>query len=157
MGGEWRSEYDPVSKRDRLGLTPDLTTRWATGNDNFVYTSLWDFKSSFTCRKILWYWTFPLYLPTERKVCCGFLSPLKIHSVGRVLYPQPLYPVASTLTTTPPRRRNIQLIIQNVNRKMDLTVVDEKRGIPRKRQLWVSQSCIWRILWSRSITKSCGM
>jgi hypothetical protein len=31
-----------VSKRDRLKLTPELTTRWATGNDNFVYSSLWD-------------------------------------------------------------------------------------------------------------------
>jgi hypothetical protein len=24
-----------VSKRERLKLTPDLTTTWATGNDNF--------------------------------------------------------------------------------------------------------------------------
>jgi hypothetical protein len=76
----------------------------ATGNDNFVYSSLWDFKSSFTCRKILRHGTFPLYFPSERKVCCGFLSPLKIHCLGRVLNPQPLGPVASTLTTTPPRR-----------------------------------------------------
>jgi hypothetical protein len=37
-GGEWRGEYDRASKRDRLGLTPDLTTRdlwrgrrWAKG------------------------------------------------------------------------------------------------------------------------------
>jgi hypothetical protein len=36
-------------------------------------------------------------------VCCGFLSPLKIHRLGRVLNRQPLGPVASTLTTTPPR------------------------------------------------------
>jgi hypothetical protein len=47
--GEQRGEYDRVSNRDRLKLTPDLTTRWATGNYNFVYLSLWDFKSSFTC------------------------------------------------------------------------------------------------------------
>jgi hypothetical protein len=102
-----------VSNRDRLGLTPDLTTRhlwrsrrWARGNENFVYSSLWDFKSSFTSRKILRHGTFPLYFPSERKVCCGFLSPLKIHRLGRVLNPQPLGPVASTLTTTPSRRRN---------------------------------------------------
>jgi hypothetical protein len=38
------------SERDRLGLTPDLTARdlwisrrWARGNENFVYSSLWDF------------------------------------------------------------------------------------------------------------------
>jgi hypothetical protein len=81
-----------------------MTTRWATGNYKFVYSSLWDFKSSFTCRKILRHGTSPLYFPSERKVCCGFLSPLKIHRLGRVLNPQLLGPVASTLTTTPPRR-----------------------------------------------------
>jgi hypothetical protein len=104
-----------VSNRDRLKLTPDLTTRdlwrsrrWARerGNENFVYSSLWDFKSSLTRRKILRHGTFPLYFPSERKVYCGILSPLKIHRLGRVLNKQPLGPVASTLTTTPPRRQN---------------------------------------------------
>jgi hypothetical protein len=76
-GGQWRDEYDRVGNRVRLELTPDLTTRWATGNDNFVSSSLWDFKSSFTCSKILRHGTLPLYFPSERKVCCGFLSPLK--------------------------------------------------------------------------------
>jgi hypothetical protein len=100
------SEGVTITKRarDRLKLTPDLTIRWTTGNDNFVYSSLWNFKSSFTCCKILRHGTYPLYFPSERKVCCGFLSPLKIHRLGRVLYPQPLIPVASTLTITPPRR-----------------------------------------------------
>jgi hypothetical protein len=86
-----RSEFDRVSERDQLGLTPNLTTRdllrskrWATGNDNFVYSSLWDFKSSITRCKILRHATFPLYFPSERKVCCGFLSPLKIHRLRRV-------------------------------------------------------------------------
>jgi hypothetical protein len=96
-GWIWPSEQPRSAKTD-------LTIRWATGNDNFVYSSLWDFKSSFTCRKILRQGTFPLYFPSDRKVCCGFLSPLKIHRLGRVLKPQPLGPVASTLTTTPPRR-----------------------------------------------------
>jgi hypothetical protein len=71
---------------------------------NFVYSSLWNLKSSFTCRKILRHGTFRLYFPSERKVCCGFLSSLKIHRLGPVLNPQTLGPVASTLTTTPPRR-----------------------------------------------------
>jgi hypothetical protein len=53
-----KSEYDRVSKRDRLGLTPDLTTR-----------DLW--------RSRRW---------TERKVCCGFLSPLKIHRLELATY-----------------------------------------------------------------------
>jgi hypothetical protein len=102
---KWRGAYDCVSKRDWLKLTPDLTTRWATGNDNFVYSCLWDFKSSFTCHKILQHGTFPFYFPSERKVCCGFVLPLKIHRLGQVLNPQPFGPVASTLTTTPPRRQ----------------------------------------------------
>jgi hypothetical protein len=106
-GVESEGEHDRVSNRDRLKLTPNLTTRWATGNDNFAYSSPWDFKSSFTFRKILRHWTFPLYFPSERKVCCRFLSPLKIHRLGRVLNPQPLGPVTSTLTTTPPRRRSL--------------------------------------------------
>jgi hypothetical protein len=45
-------EYDRVSKRDRLGLTPDLTTRdlwrsrrWVKERVNVVYSFLWDFKS----------------------------------------------------------------------------------------------------------------
>jgi hypothetical protein len=76
QGWRVKGEYDRVRNRDRLKLTPDLITRWATGNDIFVYLSLWDFKSSLTCRKILWHGTFPLYFPSERKVCCGFLSPI---------------------------------------------------------------------------------
>jgi hypothetical protein len=67
-------------------------------------------KNSFTFRKILRHGTFPIYFPSERKVCCGFLSPLKIHRLSRVLNPQPLVPVASTLTTTPPRRHTRLLI-----------------------------------------------
>jgi hypothetical protein len=70
----------------------------------FVYSSLWNFKSCFTCRKILRHGTFLLYFPFARKVFCVFLSPLKIHHLGRVLNLQPLGPVASTLTTTPPRK-----------------------------------------------------
>jgi hypothetical protein len=118
-GREWRGEYDRVSKRDRLKLTPYLTTRdlwrsrrWARERGNFVYSSLWDFKSSFTCRKILRHGTFPLYFPSERKVCCGFLSPLKIHRLGRVLNPQTLGPMASTLTTTPPMRHSCYMLLK---------------------------------------------
>jgi hypothetical protein len=95
-----------VSERDRLRLTPDLTTRdlwrsrrWARERGNFVYSSLWDLKSSFTCCKILRHGTFPLYFLSERKVCCGFLSPLKIHRLDRVVNPQPLGP------PPPPSRR----------------------------------------------------
>jgi hypothetical protein len=77
-----------VSQRDRLGLTPDLTTRdlrrssrWAKERGeirNFVYSPMWDFKSSFTCRKILQHGTYPVYFSSERKVCCGFYRPYKL-------------------------------------------------------------------------------
>jgi hypothetical protein len=58
--------------------------------------------------------TFPLYFPSERKVCCGFLSPLKNPFPWPGSNPQPLGPVASTLTTTPPRRlSHLCLILSN--------------------------------------------
>jgi hypothetical protein len=44
-------------------------------NDNLVYPSPWDFKSSFTCRKILRHGTFPLYFPSEGKCAADFYRP----------------------------------------------------------------------------------
>jgi hypothetical protein len=123
-------EYDRVSNRDRLKLTPDSTTRWATGN-YFFCSSLWDFKSSFTCPKILRHGTFPLYFPSERKVCCGFVSPLKIHRLGRVLNRQPLGTVASTLTTTPPRRHKT-LQVKIMSEKYILIFVTDKELVSEK-------------------------
>jgi hypothetical protein len=40
----------------------------------------------------------PALLSIQRKVCCWFLSPLKIHRLGRVWTRQSLGPVTSTLT-----------------------------------------------------------
>jgi hypothetical protein len=45
--------------------------------------------------------------PSERKLCCRFLSPLKNPSPWQGSTPQPLGPVASTLTTSPPRRHPV--------------------------------------------------
>jgi hypothetical protein len=42
-------------------------------------------------------------LPLRRKLCYGFLSPLKIHRPRPGSNPLTLGPVASTLTTSPPR------------------------------------------------------
>jgi hypothetical protein len=42
-------------------------------------------------------------LPLRRKWCSGFLSPLKIHRPRSGLNQRNLGPVASTLTTSPPR------------------------------------------------------
>jgi hypothetical protein len=46
----------------------------------------------------------PSHFRSERKVCCGFLSSLKNPSLWPGSNPQSLGPVASTLTSTPPRR-----------------------------------------------------
>jgi hypothetical protein len=85
------NECEPVSRRYRLGLAPILTTRalWPSpergqGNENLVSPSPWVFKISLTCHKILRHGTFRFYFPSQRKVCCGFLSPLKIRRLSRV-------------------------------------------------------------------------
>jgi hypothetical protein len=83
----------------RLGITPDLSTRarWQSyqqrhlervgGMDEGMrmlrIQYLWYVNESFTCRKILRHGTSG-FIPIRRKVCCGFLSPLKIHSLCRV-------------------------------------------------------------------------
>jgi hypothetical protein len=46
----------------------------------------------------------PALFPIRRKVCCRFLSPLKIHRLSQVWTHNPWGPVANTLTTTPPRQ-----------------------------------------------------
>jgi hypothetical protein len=105
----------------RLELTPNLSTRalwqppalsgspvgrdifgasWRTdeGNENLVYSSPWDFKRFLTCRKILRHVTGDFISHTKKGVLWIFIT-LKNPS-----NPRPLGPVASTLTTNPPRR-----------------------------------------------------
>jgi hypothetical protein len=53
-------------------------------SENFAYQYLRYIKGCLTRRIILRHGTFPLYFPSERKVCCGFSSPLKIHRLCRV-------------------------------------------------------------------------
>jgi hypothetical protein len=75
------------------------------GSENFAYHYLRYYKGSLRCRKS--YDVGPqALLPIRRKVCGRFLSPLKIRYLGRVwtVNPRHLGQVASTLTTTPPRR-----------------------------------------------------
>jgi hypothetical protein len=45
----------------------------------------------------------PALLPIRRKVCCGPFIAIKNPSPRPGLNPRPVGPVASTLTTTPPR------------------------------------------------------
>jgi hypothetical protein len=48
----------------------------------------------------------PALLPFLRKVCCGFLSPLKSHRLGQVWTREPWGLMSSTLTITSPRRHH---------------------------------------------------
>jgi hypothetical protein len=91
------------------------------GNENLVYLSLWDVGYLLHAMKS--YDMGPLaLLPIRRKVCCGFLSPLEVHCLGRT-NPQPLGPVASTLTTTPPR---LQLVMEGQALNLDYVVKNKQ-------------------------------
>jgi hypothetical protein len=73
------------------------------GNENLVYLSPWDLKRSFTLRKILRHGTSGFTsLPNEGvlRIFIALKNPLPWPGSNQ----QPLGPVASTLTSTPPRR-----------------------------------------------------
>jgi hypothetical protein len=110
----------------RLGLNPNSSTRvlWqptvlsggpvstdicgasrgtGEGNENLVYRSPRDLKRSLTCRKILWHGTSGFTSHPKEGVLRIFIA-LKNPLPWQGSNPRPLDPVASTLTTTPPRR-----------------------------------------------------
>jgi hypothetical protein len=77
-------------------------------NENLVYTSPWDFKSSLTRRKILRHGTSGFTSHPKEGVPRIFI--ILINSSPRPgLNPRPLGQVASTVTTTPPRQRGYGL------------------------------------------------
>jgi hypothetical protein len=65
--------------------TSGASRRNGRKSEDFVYQYLKFLKGSLTCRKILRHGTsgFTSH-PKEGVACCGFLSPLKIHRLGRV-------------------------------------------------------------------------
>jgi hypothetical protein len=110
----------------RLGLTPNLSTRalWqqpvlsggsvsrdisgvsrrmGEGNENLVHPSKPDFKRSLTCHKILRHGTFGFTSYLKEGVLWIFIT-LEHQSLWPGSNKWTLGPVASTLTTTPPRR-----------------------------------------------------
>jgi hypothetical protein len=109
--------------------------RMGEGNENLVYASPWDFKRSLTCRKIL------------QRGTCGFTSHPKevvmrifIALINPSLWPgsnpRPLGPVASTLTTRPPRRlRYWSWVITTYTKRRNFV----RRHIQRK--LWKYRNC----------------
>jgi hypothetical protein len=74
------------------------------GNEILVYSSLWEFKSSFTCRKNLTTWDLPALLPILEEGGLRIFIAFANQSPWPSSNPQPLGSVASTLTGTPPRR-----------------------------------------------------
>jgi hypothetical protein len=72
-------------------------------NENLAYLSLWDFKSSFTCCKILQQGP-PALLPIREEGVLRIFIALKNSSPWPGLNLRSLGLVASTLATTPPRR-----------------------------------------------------
>jgi hypothetical protein len=73
-------------------------------SEDFAYQYLKYLKGSWTCRKILWYGTSGFTSHTKESVLRTFIA-LKNPPSRLGLNPRPLGPVASTLTTTPPRRQ----------------------------------------------------
>jgi hypothetical protein len=71
------------------------------GSENLVYPPPWDFKTSFTCRKFVRHRTSG-FTSHPKEVVLRISITLKNPSPWPRSNPQPLGPVASTLTTTPP-------------------------------------------------------
>jgi hypothetical protein len=76
---------------------------WAK-DENLIYLSPWDFNRTLTCHKILRNGTSGFTSHLKESVLRMFIT-LKIPLPWPGSNPQPLGPVASTLTTTPPRQQ----------------------------------------------------
>jgi hypothetical protein len=87
------------------------------GNENFVYPSQWDFKRSLICRKILQHGTSGFTSHPKEGVLRIFIA-LKNPSPWPGSKPRPSGPLASTLTSTPPRRQwfAVQIGIMSLNK-----------------------------------------
>jgi hypothetical protein len=86
-------DYDDASWEKLLTRPPELSgnptsrdtweRRKNRSSENFAYHYLWYVNWSLTCRKILRRGTSG-FTSIRLKAFCGFLSPLKIHPLGRV-------------------------------------------------------------------------
>jgi hypothetical protein len=85
-----------------------LWSEWESGRSKweFSLSVRWDFKRYFTCRKILRRGTSGFTSHPKEGVLRTFIA-LTNPSPWPGSNPQPLRPVASTLSTTPPRRRGL--------------------------------------------------
>jgi hypothetical protein len=76
-------------------------------SENFAYQYLRYFKGYLTCCKILRHGTFGFRSHPKEGLLRTFIA-IKNPSPRQGLNPRPLGPLASTLTTTPPRRRDFR-------------------------------------------------
>jgi hypothetical protein len=84
--------------------TSGASRRNGRRSNNFAYQYLKYLNGSLTCRKILRHGTAVFISHSKEGVARSFIA-LKNLSPRQGLNPRPLGPVASTLTTIPPRRR----------------------------------------------------
>jgi hypothetical protein len=119
----WYVSVEPWWWWRRLGITPDSFNRapWQSchqrcleqvgGMDEGMrilrIQCLWYLNWSLTCRKILWHGTSGFTSHPKEDVLRIFIA-LKNPSPRPGLNTRPLGPVASTLTTTPPRRLTLK-------------------------------------------------
>jgi hypothetical protein len=82
--------------------TSGASRRTGEGNENLVYPSTWDFNRFLTCHKILRHGTSG-FTSHPKKVVLRIFIALQNPSTWPGSNPLTLGPVASTLTTTPPR------------------------------------------------------
>jgi hypothetical protein len=101
-----RSPVTSVSKASRHHLVAEQGKRgWETWPLNFADEHLSCSEVSSTCRKSTT-WDRRLYFPSEGRRATDFIT-LKIHRPRPGLNPRTLGPVASTLTTRPPRATHL--------------------------------------------------
>jgi hypothetical protein len=79
-------------------------------NENLLSRSVWDYKWSFTCHKILQHGTYGFTFHLKEVVLQIFIA-LKNPSSWLGLNPRPIGPVASTIKTTPPEWQWIYLTL----------------------------------------------
>jgi hypothetical protein len=138
--------------------------RMGEGNENLFYSSPWYFKRFLTCCKILRH-GISVFTSHPKEGALRIFIALKNSSPWPGLKPRPLGPVASTLTTTPPRRQPVRWlrirqkgaeqdplllprIVKSVEtlfeiRKLICGTQDEKVVQRRECFVWCSQSVLF--------------
>jgi hypothetical protein len=119
--------------------TSGASRRIGQRSENFAYPYLKYLKGSLTRRKILWHGASGFTSHPKEAVLRIFIA-VKNPSSRPTLNPRPLGPVASTLTTTPPRRPHLFWlpVLDYIRNKHKLTCVDTKEDESSRVLMWGS-------------------